>query len=586
MTRVKTASLADFPKLLKEWETLCDEGPWPDTRRENGARWLIGEWMAKDPDGPLGVDVNYHSIAGELLAQLDPARAVALALGPASESDQYDYLRSAARQEIVEKYPALYLKFNPGGNAGDSESGRDWSRAVINLAKSDPAAAAGAWLGWKGTDPADTDTLFAVVSEWQTRDAAAPEKWVNELADPEMRHIGTHAWLSMLARKDPRAALANLPFVELGDVLATPGDEGPGQKLIERTGDAQAEIAKQLARVDLAAALAAINSLEGRFLPPPDNEGKAADPSVDIRHLIAGSGTRNLPDDPTAFFQMLRDTIKSVPWKGGKAEMNELEKDFIGFKMDQWDTRQCLTAAGLRAEALDTIDEDKATEWLISRAVQMDPGTAIAALHSVPAQVRTALFKNIFDQASLDTGERQSLLTNAGPEQWDSLLGETLGRNPEQFASLVASLPAETTRNSRESFLHGWAQQNPGAALQWFAEHFNDTAAGASAQGLASGWASLDTDAATQWVASLPAGASRDGAAAGIAKAITSDDPGLAWQWASTITDVSLRARSLVEISRLWGDEAPDDFRAAVAADRAVAGLPAEEQERTAPNDK
>jgi hypothetical protein len=81
-------------------------------------------------------------------------------------------------------------------------------------------------------------------------------------------------------------------------------------------------------------------------------------------------------------------------------------------------------------------------------------------------------------------------------------------------------------------------------------------------------------------VASLPEGATRDGAALGLASGIAASEPEAAWQWAASISDGTLSADAFWNVARLWGREAPAEFREAFSSALDRGGYAGEVKER------
>ena len=592
MTAVKKAQPVDFPKLLESWETAFpEEDHYLEGRPECALRWLLGMWLAKDPEGFLkvvtGGDFNYAYWAAQVMVRMMPGKAVELISGPGHEALNEDFAESLMRA-LAEEYPAYYLRLNPDGtfevDPGHHSSGYDdWKTAIGKLAKTDPMAAANACLRWKGLNAPSTisEALQGVAEAWKPGDPPMTE-WIQGIADPQLRNFATHARLCALAEKDPHAALAELYSVKLEDA--------------ERI-DAPFEILKQLAKADLIGALKLMKDVEGFFSQhewgifaessAEEDVRKAANPfsrlspnfSEDpednsVRFAVLSTAAENLPDDPSQFFGALHQLAAAMddadnPWQ------RRVEAGLIRLKSKQWSADTCLTVAAMWASEMKGARDDPTMRELAARAVHLDLEQSLAALDQLPESAQPSFAAELIKQLPATNPEQRiELIPYLSESQWDEKLGEALGAHGGDYAAALASLPVATTLGARRAFMEKWGEQDPEAAADWLDSLPDDAAAKPAAAGLAAAWADFDDEAAADWADSLPDGPTRDGAAASMAKFFARSDPEEAWRWASSIDDSSTRAEALTSVGYYWRSKAPEDFRAEMSKARQAAGLP------------
>lgn len=594
MAGVKEATASDFPRLLEEWNTVFPEGL--EGRPKGAIRWLFGTWLTKDPEGFLQAvtdpEFNYSYWAAEALVLLMPQRAAELVSGPAP-GELGEYFACNVMRTLAEHNPALYLGINPDGTfeviPGRHSSGYDdWERAIANLAKTDPPAAAKACLEWNGENAPRTinRALLAVVAAWNPGDPPITE-WIKGIADLRLRNFANHARLSALAERDPQAALVELYSAGLED------DNG-----LDR--GAPREILSQLAKADLVVALRLMRDVEGIFsryrrdlFAEPSAEEEAEKTAFPFRHLSPGrfaggddvenNGVRHavlraaaedLPDDPNQLFGALHQ-LRTDMGGGDRAWQRGVEAALIRLKSERWSADACLAAANLWAAESSEAPDDPTFQKLAARAAHVNLEQTLAALDDIPEAARPLFAAEIIKKLpATDPDQRIALFSRLTAAQWDENLGEVLGRNAGDYAPVLASLPTASTLGARRTFMEQWGEQDPEAAAQWLSSLPDDAATEPAAAGLAASWESYDEHAAAAWAATLPAGPARDGAANSLANAFARSHPEEAWQWASAVSDPETRAEAFYSVAYHWRDESPEEFRAAYAAARQAVGLP------------
>lgn len=597
--RVKSATPSDFPRLLKEWETLFPENEnGIEGQPEHALRWLMAQWLVNDREGFVKVvtdrEFNWTFVPSELIARLNPELAVEL-LGKTSRIGTDQYFISDLASELAKNQPALYLGLDPDGTKdftpGDMMSENDWEFAIHALAKDDPVAAASAWGKRKleNNDNQVLEALLPVLEAW--RDGDPPIKdWVDQLDDPELREIAQHARLMALARKNPHAALAEL--------YATP---------FERNNDlregAPSEVLVQLAKQDFPAALRLLKETSPLFHPrdlfseepsdPSDARGDVSDPFAEppdetppppptpsgpppnpfvanasmedspednwMRSVILNEAADHLPDNPEEMIAALRQLRTQMggdgPWQR-KIEAELLRRACGGFSVDS-----CLAIARLWDAELCGGRDDKTFQSLAARTAASDPDKAEAVLASLPETARAPFAAEIVKRLPPEeTGRRLALLDRLTAAQWDKTLGESLGTHAADYTDAIAALPGTTTSGAREAFMEKWVQNDPDAAMQWFSSLPHDEAAGPAALGLFKGWVGFDKSAAVTWAETLPDGPARQAVALDVVHEIAGNSPHEAWRWAASINDPKVRAWAYNTISVSRDDE-PEAFR-------------------------
>ena len=603
MAQVKQAAAVDFPRLADEWREVFSEDAayddgWPPNA-VNAFRWLMGMWLVKDMDGFLKVvasdSFGHGDWAAQTLVQLMPEKAAELLSGPAGEGLDRWFVGSAAIA-LAEQHPALYLKLDPDNTLDLTPHTYPgaWINAIICLAKADAPAAGNACLRWKDENNSRTvyEALLAVAAAWKPGDPPIAA-WADAIKDSKLRNIATHAWLSTLAGKDPKAALAALYATELK------WEEGI-------FNDASLEIARQLAKTNLPEAFKLMKEMESFYAKHPEDNDPFSETSADgiaensrnpfarfhpdhsddpasdnhVQFTILSEAIENLPGEPGQLLGALRKLFAGMG-DGDTAWQRGVEGEMVRQMSERWSVESCLAAAGLWLSEHTVAPDDPTLRKLATRAATADPKQALAALAQFPEPARAFFVGEIIKHLpALELSRNIGLFSQLAPEQWNSELGEALGRNAEEFAPLIGSFPVATTFGARRAFMGEWAEHDPEAAAQWLAASPADDAAGPAAAGLAEAWVQYDRDAAAAWADTLPAGPVRDGAADSLVHWLAMGHSADAWHWTATIGDPAMRAKAFDRVATYWKNKAPDDFRAAHNDARRTAGLPPYEYDR------
>ena len=597
MERVKKAEGSDFPQLVKEWNEAFPEDEryteYYPPNALNALRWMMGVWLVKDPDGFLKAasseSFEHSEWAAQAMVELMPETAVEWISGPIHDGLGKWFVGSLA-SELAKNHPELYLEMNPEGviDHTPGRSSDDWQVAISSLAKTDALAAGNACLLWKvdNNPGAVYRAILAVAKAWKSSDPPISE-WAGGIADPQLRNFANHAWLSALAEKDPKAALKKLYEVKLED------DNGLRES-------APRKILKKLAMEYPVEALKLLKDAEGIFakhnrdpFDEPSAEEKSeitatpfsnlspgrysgADKVEDngVRFAVLNAVAEDLPDDPAGLIAAIRKlsgemSASDPSWKLG------VEAYLIRLKSRYWSFDECMASAGAWAAESNAMPDDSTLRELASRAAKEDPQQALAALERFPEQAQWFFAGEIIKQLpSSESAQRINLLSYLPAEQWNRELGEALGRNAEDYAEVIASLPTEVDSDVQKSFTRQWGKQDPEAAAEWLKSLPDDAAAVAATAGLASAWIRYDGDAATTWAASLPAGHARDTAADNICYWLSMKDSQEAWHWADAITDPKTRAGAYQKVAIYWKNKAPEAFRAAHDKARQDVGQP------------
>ena len=120
--------------------------------------------------------------------------------------------------------------------------------------------------------------------------------------------------------------------------------------------------------------------------------------------------------------------------------------------------------------------------------------------------------------------------------------------NPQHAVAWVNQLPDATMRNQSESMLAAsWATNDPRAAGEWALTLPNAHSLGS----VLSYWAQTDPEAAGQWVQTLN-GPARDTAIGAFSTGIVVKDPASALNWLASISDPTIKERSLRATIEQW----------------------------------
>lgn len=590
MERVKKAEPSDFQQLAKEWyETFPEDERYKEyypPNALNALRWMMGVWLVKDPDGFLKAtsskSFEHSHWAALAMVELMPEKAAEFLSGPIHDGLGEWFVRSLA-SELAKNRPELYLAINPDGLIDHSPGtfNHDWEVAISSLAKTDALAAGNACLHWKveNSPSAVYRAILAVAKAWKPSDPPISE-WTGVIEDPRIRNFANHAWLSALAEKDPKAALKKLYEVKLKD----------DNDLRE---SAQRVILNKLATEYPVEALKLLKDMEGIFAKP--NPGSNHDPFADepsadekteikvnpfsdmspriysvadtvedngVRRAVLDAVADDLPDDPAALVAAIRQLSGEMSGRDPSWELG-VEAYLIRLKSRHWSFDECMAAAGPWAAESNATPDDSTLQELASRAAK-DPERALAALERFPEQARSFFAGEIIKQLpSSESVQRIDLLSQLPAEHWDRELGETLGRNAEDYAEIIASLPMEVDSDVPKSFTRQWGKQDPEATAEWLKSLPDDAVGLAATAGLASAWMRYDGDAATTWAASLPAGLARDAAADYISYWLSMEDSQESWHWADSIADPKTRAGAYRQVAKYWRRKVPEAFRAA-----------------------
>ena len=576
MDRARAAGPGDFAALLDELDTTFPKGVNFEAL-DAAQKWLLGLWIARDADAAAEYvaakkDELLGCSFGLVLGSVAPGKVEAILNGPLGKSFG-KYFASAVMRSLSATDPREYLRQSEKPDAKSPP--RYWARALGALAATDPQAAVAEWSRW-GTKSGGKGALTSLLGVWVQRDAAAARRWVESLEDSETRKLAQHTWLSALARQDLAAARRSL-----ADLVA-------GEDLLGASAALRTEIAAITARQDLPAALADLSAMNALIQQSKETDDylkgqpESLDPRLAISRAIVKAAAASLPDEPAALFAAL----KNLRAGAGAVLDGSMEGDLILGKMLNKDAATVLEAARLGAERLQAEGETQlwAHEWLprlVSNAALNDPAATVEFLSTLPSEVR-GLFASTALGSFSETDP--ALITRAAgfltANECNGALGQQLAIAPEATASIVAALPVNiNTGEARSAFTGNWARRDPDAAAQWVVSLPPDAGTAQAARGVTDAWARYDDTAASAWAASLPQGPARDGAAVGLATSTAAAEPESAWQWAASISDASLSATAFGNVARLWGNEAPPEFRAALSAAMDRSGYDAESRE-------
>lgn len=581
MRRAAAAGTADFPALLAEIEALFPDAGSHDAK-EAARRWLLGLWMATDVDAAAAFvghpeDKDLQLAFGELLCRVAPESVERFLDSPGK-----DLLGWAGHEQLLltlaDLDPAAYFRMMPG-NLDASEARQ---AAAMQLAKTDPLAAADAWLTRGVGAVQELSSLATIADSWMERDPEGMGRWVKALMEktgsdvlPDFLMVPVrHIWISALARKDLEAARRELAELNWGPWNSTLTGEG------FKSVDARAGIIAAMAGQDLGSALAEWKRMmTENAMPRLQIGGTVPDVPTQVSDAIAGNLIRVLPEDAAHFLPALQKLTAGADHTNPM--LGYVEQSILETRIQGWSTGDKLEAARLLATG-----QPGRVEMLRQIFDSLGPGITpevMTSLISLPAEARGILGQRFIESKLWDQKSYRDQLVNAIPvDSWSENLGVMLGRKSTVQASVevMDSLPENAaTALARQGFAGEWARNDPEAAAAWLAT-LPQSAAGTAqaALGLAQKWAGYDETSASGWVDSLPAGPARDGAAAGLASSLMSVDANAAWQWADSVADPGWKVEALTRVARQWGNGAPEEFRAGFATALSRAGVAADAQ--------
>ena len=585
--RVKAAKPGEFQALIEEWQERFP----PDERYEGHISpnasaalvWVHGMWLVKDPDGFLMAmhqdssdQLSYPMSAAQAMVELMPDKAMGLVKESAG-GKEFEFFQEALLSQLARIHPARYLNLNPDGSRSypkDYYDGvSDWMEAVATLAKTDAPAAANACLGFKLANNSNQlfETLTSVAAAWKPGNGDFVA-WANAIQDPEIRNMAHHAWLTAMAEKDPKCALAALNSVTL-----------------EYRNDftsARDSIARRLAEEDPKAALELMIDHEERIHTDANNGLNPEDPfsannpnNYGIRDAVLSGIASKLPDDPAEYISAFRQLSESLgrdsEWQRGA------EEQLLEWKLPSWSAEDCRVAAIQWINDYQVTKAAKILDQLASRIVREDPMKAFAGISDYPEVMETSLSYEII-RARPFSERTTELLCQLPLKHWDASLGDAVGNYGEMYAAIIAPHAADLSSGFLWEFTSAWTQKDPEMAAQWVQTLPNPEASAVAAQALASRWFDSDGDAAASWVDALPPSAVRDAVVAGIVDELASEDSVDAWGWAETIADAQSKVTAFDKIAERWRHQAPPprEFQEAHRQARQQIGLPPYEKPR------
>lgn len=138
-----------------------------------------------------------------------------------------------------------------------------------------------------------------------------------------------------------------------------------------------------------------------------------------------------------------------------------------------------------------------------------------------------------------------------------AIASEMARQDPRKAAAWINGLPtSESRRQGYTMIAVQWAMNDPKAASEWAATLPNELMPAALDSSI-SFWAQNDPQAAGQWVGTL-GGAARDQAASIYSTVVAQRDPAAAMTWALSISDPSLRDRSIQQVASQWKERDPE----------------------------
>jgi hypothetical protein len=525
---------ADESALIAEWEKLREqhggasldmstlyadikETKDPFRRRAFRAA-LIAEWVTTDPAAALAhLRAKDSGSVGQLIREwlrLDPQAAINNLL--AGDEKTRGNLRGVLK-EIATLAPSRLAEVVAALPKSESRWDTTAQDAFALLALKDPEAARAAAESVTGV--LRGQALAGVAKSWAEKDGAAALAWAQAMPPGEARDAALKATLIGWAKTDPAAALARIDLVP------------PGGEENYFASDVGAQVLRE----------AATRDWDGTVKWLQEHPGKLGYSS--LNGLVNVLSHRLNVDPAGTMRSLMQSALTGLSQVLGNSVLNEgyAQHDAIWSWLDQQapgDFTRTVRGSLLNAMA-----------W-------KEPDTALAYLDKIPLNDENRPLIQQGVSSLLNGGSQmdrfEDLLTKISPTLRPFLLESGFGygmRNgsvdPAKWIPRLAELPDSQRLNAVGSLAHGWAVNDPQAAIEW-ASSLTDPAQREQAIGSAvGGWASADIYESSEWINSMPKGGTRDIATQHLVGALSNSAPESAWTWAMSIATPQNRINAL-----------------------------------------
>lgn len=595
MTRALAAGVMDFPALLESVDGLFPDDPGPDGKKLAAVRWLLGLWAAKDPDAALAFvrdrkDQGLNQALGDVLARVNPAWALELLVDAIENWEEEarmgdgnfrrSFVESAARR-LAAVAPERFLQLPPAS--------LKWfhpavSSAFANLAKQEPQKAKALWESLQEESGLPKkESLCRLMDSLVQSDSGAAQSWLESMPDPETRQLALHAWLTALARKDPRAALR-----ELGAMTDLGGEKLSEWEIVDADlpvsdADGRKMVFMCLAKLDRGEALAAWREWNAA------NPGQLSEEAVlgEIIQVSRGQMVR-YPDNPSQFLGALRDSAADIP---EDTATTALQAAYLKEQLRDRSPEFVLELAKLRVSedrAADPGETDQVLVMMLNHAAERDPEAVLKVMDQMPLQERGKVADGMLENARLDDIElRNQIFPLVSAEYWkksvDSYAGY-LSESPmklKEMSPVFAGLSGEAAVQGVTYFSQMWAWADPIPALDWAVTLLPEIQS-AAVEGAVQSWVKWDDAAASAWADALPAGPVRDAAASGLAKSLARMDLSGAMAWARNVANPNTATELLRHLGYDYGSKDNSEFLQLLPGTMNQLGLSVEQRDRVA----
>lgn len=558
---------------------------------------LYGEWAARDMGSALGalrtiVDrAEARRVAVAILVALGNDEAALDKLAAVLPNDSGDYLRLASVELSARSSPDAAI--DAALSLEDPLRILALGRVATMWAREDPRSALAR------ADEVSNERLrlmlqYAVLTEWMQLDTGATLAYLGGLDETRRQQFMYVGGLQALAQTDPRRALEAAPrvpedlrgFVEQ-TALQTLAAEDPRAALeyVERAGERREQLLALVAigygRNDPDAALAWARANE------PSSQNRAPGFDSLVRQVIQGIASKDpnraidtaltLATDAERTQALISVVMSSVSMGGAHAasvaqrvlgiEDPRLRQAALDSLFDAWSQREPRESLDwLFASGADVKTE--ALERVAHNVAQTNPTLATSYTARVPAEARERWVRGVaLGYAQKDPGAALDWVAQfRGEPAYDAgvaMIAPMLARqDPRRAADLVGSIDsAARYEGAVVSVASAWASTEPMRAAEWTLDLKPGRARDTALTTVARAWVAKDSASARSWVLRLPSGSTRDVALTGLVATPNYADSADQSLW-NAFSDASARERAVVRAMMPIAARSAEDARA------------------------
>jgi hypothetical protein len=394
---------------------------------------------------------------------------------------------------------------------------------VAQWAEKDPKSAA-VWVQQADVGSRSYSMFGPVFEAWVRNDPISLRQWIDSLPSGKARQSAMSAYLPVLARLNPEAALAyfdeNHRQFRTSGVLYTVFGDWAGRAPLAAAPEALARdkpgsmqhgaisaVLSRWAASDPKAAWAWVETIGSK---------KARDRATGV---LFSTWAQNAPSEAVA-------AISALPEGETKRNAQNSVVSNLAFRDPELVRR-------ILAES--TESSTKQRKELVS--------TAIRGVASSNPEIAIEILE------STDNGAWKADL---GPEMVSSLARE----NVELAISFAEKLPESAQTSAYSNMITAWGSSDPKAALTWVVKNSDKVKSSSSLEWIASQWAEREPEEALGWFESLPEGDAKKEMLRGFITGVASENPKMAAGWLDRV-GADNRTSSISNIASKWADSEP-----------------------------